>query len=507
LISCPRNAKAWSHFASWCYKRGRRATEWEEEGPVLGLSDIEKEKVAAILGPEATLEQCEAVISTLQELRQYKPEDDDTLDIVDTFRSLLPETTPDLENKLAQLTLLWGQRTQSHCYYHACAISYFKFLQLCEGQDNSDDSLAEVTLTATLRLLRLIVKHATSLQDVLESGLALTPTTPWKGIIPQLFARLSHPEMYVRRRISELLCRLASDAPHLILFPAVVGCSLSKATLKDDNLLSIQETEDDGEDNEDEIEEEEEEDDEDSRSADDSQSSMLRSCFLAMVDTLSQQAPASTAQVRLLVSELRRITVLWDELWLGCLIQHRADITRRLSQIESEIKQCEENDSLSPELKVQLSREKYRIIMKPIIVMLEHLQSITSAPAETSHEKAFQAKYLELINEAVKNLKNPPENKPIKAQTCWQPFREIQIKLQQQAQRKGAHTLKLTEISPQLANLKDSAIAMPGLSQSQPLVTIAAIENIISVLPTKTRPKKLVLSGSDGRNYTYLFKG
>lgn len=67
------------------------------------------------------------------------------------------------------------------------------------------------------------MKYSLELQSVFETELAYTPTTPWKYIIPQLFSRLSHPEPYVRRRISELLSRLAEDAPHLITFPAVVG--------------------------------------------------------------------------------------------------------------------------------------------------------------------------------------------------------------------------------------------------------------------------------------------
>lgn len=36
-------------------------------------------------------------------------------------------------------------------------------------------------VTATLRLLRLVVKHASELRDVLEEGLAETPTAPWRG--------------------------------------------------------------------------------------------------------------------------------------------------------------------------------------------------------------------------------------------------------------------------------------------------------------------------------------
>ena len=46
-------------------------------------------------------------------------------------------------------------------------------------------------------------------------------------ITPQLFSRLNHPESYVRQSVSELLCRVAKDAPHLIVYPAVVGSSTS----------------------------------------------------------------------------------------------------------------------------------------------------------------------------------------------------------------------------------------------------------------------------------------
>ncbi len=55
------------------------------------------------------------------------------------------------------------------------------------------------------------------------------------GIIPQLFSRLNHPESYVRQSVSELLCRVAQDAPHLIVYPAVVGCSTTKTNVKDDS--------------------------------------------------------------------------------------------------------------------------------------------------------------------------------------------------------------------------------------------------------------------------------
>ncbi len=55
---------------------------------------------------------------------------------------------------------------------------------------------------------------------------------PVPGIIPQLFSRLNHPEAYVRQSVSELLCRVAQDAPHLIVYPAVVGCSTQHMDMK-----------------------------------------------------------------------------------------------------------------------------------------------------------------------------------------------------------------------------------------------------------------------------------
>lgn len=56
-----------------------------------------------------------------------------------------------------------------------------------EGEENEDGNII-----ATLRLLRLLVKHAWELQTVLETGLAHTPTAPWKGEASYLMSMLQH---------------------------------------------------------------------------------------------------------------------------------------------------------------------------------------------------------------------------------------------------------------------------------------------------------------------------
>ena len=66
------------------------------------------------------------------------------------------------------------------------------------------------------------------------------------------------------------------------------------------------------------------------------------------------------------MQELRRITLLWDELWLGTLVQHHAEISRRLQQLELEVVRGEDNVSLSSADKDRLIAEKHRIILKPV---------------------------------------------------------------------------------------------------------------------------------------------
>lgn len=51
-------------------------------------------------------------------------------------------------------------------------------------------------------------------------------------------------------------------------------------------------------------------------------------CYHAVLDALKQENSDMVDEVQLLVLELRRITLLWDELWLGTLNQHQHDVMR-----------------------------------------------------------------------------------------------------------------------------------------------------------------------------------
>lgn len=67
--------------------------------------------------------------------------------------------------------------------------------------------------------------------------------------------------------------------------------------------------------------------------------------------------------------------------------------------------------------------------------------------------------------------------------------------------------LKLSQLSPYLAQIKGTDIPMPGVQDDEQACTIDSFVEDIIILPTKTRPKKVDLKGSDNKIYPFLFKG
>ncbi|KAJ8715855.1 hypothetical protein PYW08_013140 [Mythimna loreyi] len=503
---CPGLAKAWASFAAWCFRWGRKMVEFSSKTREQ-LTENDKLQIESVMigcSPQDFEEVCEILSKTKATC------DDEDIDWNEINTSEMIEsqlrTVPSLSNAfpehLALLVDIWRQaQKRVFSYFELSADAYFKFLQLICASDFINHSGENAVVNATLRLLRLIVKHAMELQTVLESGLANTPTQPWKVIIPQLFSRLNHPETYVRKCVSDLLCRLAEDTPHLITFPAVVGAVENEQNdLLEQRLVARSFMPNDAGSEEDNLDIED-------AASDKVINNELNSCFLDMVETLSKQAPKTIQQVKLLVKELQRINLLWDELCLGTLVQHHSEFTKRLSQLECEVGKVKNNAHLSAEDKERLIKEKHRIIFEPVVYVLEQLNHVISAKPETPHEVSFQSKFQSLFTEVIEKLKNPEH--PDKPQESWAPFKQLQIRLQQKVNKRTSYILKMSDISPVLAELKNTVITMPGVHTNQRAVrvTIKAVENIVAILPTKTRPKKLVFNGSDGKAYTYLFKG
>ncbi|KAI9981209.1 hypothetical protein PInf_008854 [Phytophthora infestans] len=342
-----------------------------------------------------------------------------------------------------------------------------------------------------LRLLGLLTTYGAerevvaALEDVFSDG----PVDPWSHVIPQLIARAHHPISAVSSLVCLILKRLAHHSPHSIVYPVVVDSMEPHATFS-----SPQE-----------------------------ERGTASNTFATVLQELQNVSAGQVEGVRLLIFELRRISILWDEAWISTLVKLSADVSRRTSTLEKEANRVEKNASLSAKEKSELAQRKLVAIMKPIYVSIERLWKETCGGIReqhtvTPHERKFLKDFGGVIDKAMENfrhccaseswgnagsVKNPEE--------LWQPFAEILKALMNATGRR--EQLPLHDISPAMASTsRQLALTnMPGAvvgktaGQVEP-ITIHRVDASVTVLRTKTKPKSLKLIGSDGKTYKYLLK-
>lgn len=197
----PDLAKSWGAYGNWCYRWGRKVVELR--GETDSLQSIDIASITALI-PTASPKDIDRVAAILNQ-HKLSTEDEEMIishseesstELIESQLRSIPILSEYSSEQLQQIVEIWRQAHKSvYSYYEMAAEAYFKYLQLTtagqegeaatsldktvssEGSNSSEDCS---TVTATLRILRLIVKHALGLQDVLEDGLAATPSSPWK---------------------------------------------------------------------------------------------------------------------------------------------------------------------------------------------------------------------------------------------------------------------------------------------------------------------------------------
>ncbi|OQR67973.1 serine/threonine-protein kinase SMG1-like [Tropilaelaps mercedesae] len=228
----PDYAKAFFKFADWSYHCGKR----DMDSGDTQISAVEQKLISSILSPLGVAHLATPMCSVIGRIEYCDSGNCGCTSKKQKIVALLDaenvsETALSLaRDQLLSVELAVQARVFGH--YHAALDAYFHFLRLSPA--GSDAAQAE----ATLRLLRLIVKHAHSLQETLESHMTNNIVTePWHAIIPQLFARLNHPEEYVRRTLVRLIASIGeSGALRLVAYPAIVG---EQAAHQEDRLANI----------------------------------------------------------------------------------------------------------------------------------------------------------------------------------------------------------------------------------------------------------------------------
>ena len=176
-----------------------------------------------------------------------------------------------------------------------------------------------------------------------------------------------------------------------------------------------------------------------------------------------------------------------------------------MEQLTTELAKINTNQSLNEQEKTTIIKEKYEIIMYPIISILEHVNEITTnAVSETPNEEKFTNEFAQKIKDALKQLKNIEQN-AFKPFNGWILFKQLHQILHQRSQRPKSTSLTMDQISPKLAMIKSSTIPIPD--KDGRYCSLHSIMSNVTILPTKTKPKKLYFIGSNGKRYPYLFKG
>jgi hypothetical protein len=177
-------------------------------------------------------------------------------------------------------------RTKVVAHFRSAVMAYFRYLEVSHNISaiNSDDGIVGNvnSISVTLRLIRILVRFGDYLHDSFESGFESTPLGPWKNVIPQLIPRLFHSSKFIREQICRILCRIGSDYPHLLMYPAITS------TLKKEK----------------------------------------SNLFSKVLDSLDKNIVIEMSKW---ISELQRITVLWPEMWIHGLGNNKILILRASS--------------------------------------------------------------------------------------------------------------------------------------------------------------------------------
>ncbi|KAG2222777.1 hypothetical protein INT45_013141, partial [Circinella minor] len=349
--------------------------------------------------------------------------------------------------------------------------AYFQYLSL--GETNSSEvSVNEkrstsMVMTATLRLLRMLVKYSDALQSIFCEKIEHVSIEPWKRIIPQLFARLNHPSNVVQTVISQLLRRICDEYPREIIYDIIVSSSSSKTNHESKTLLNT------------------------------------------IANRMMERNETLWLSTQRMAEELEKITVLWEEKWSYKISSLALNAIELFTKLDQEVVRLESNHHKETMTQEQIEKaffESYDNVMKFIISSVDKLLQVTilTTESKTPHEQWFVDTFGKRIIQAFEVLQKPKSIATFR--NGWDMF--IQVNRNLVFETHKMRVLELEHVSPYLASLHNSTIGIPGMSNNDNSpVYIDSFGSNVVILPTKTKPKKLDMRGSDGKKYSYLFKG
>ena len=194
------------------------------------------------------------------------------------------------------------------------------------------------------------------------------------------------------------------------------------------------------------------------------------------MDSMRLHSPILVEQADLVSHELIRVAVLWHELW---------------------------HEGLEEASRLYFGDHN----VEGMFQTLAPLHELLDKGAETLREVSFAQAFGHDLAEA-RHFCNiyRQTNEVGDLNQAWDLYYAVFRKIARQLPQ--LMTLDLKYVSPRLKDAHDLDLAVPGTYQSgKPIIKIIAFDHVFSVIPSKQRPRKMTLRGSDGTSYTYALKG
>ncbi|KAI8622690.1 hypothetical protein BC830DRAFT_272313 [Chytriomyces sp. MP71] len=454
-ISAPSHAKVWLMSADFAFKKASSLID-EVRSKSFNILAPEFNEIISILPQSSSLEVlsqklCSLFLLELEDVPTEKNMSYMRGNLESSLKSEFPLLPADLVSVLHQK--LESIKSRIISLFGRAAHEYLQFLTLI----NDSGAMNNRVMAVMLRLLKLMTILSSDPNIAFVEGFTGGPVTPWHAVIPQLFSCLMHSSGLVRSNAKDLLCRIGAASPKTLVY----HCAVSRASLKTQKSIVLQIL----------------------------LSQIQSSIGLDVVEHVSE-----------LLNELQRVTVLWEELWFNKLSALNGEAPKRLNQFASEFNRME-----TAAAKATLTlREKYDLIMFPVIHSISKLvqETIDRVPA-TAHETWFREMYHERIHVALHHLKSPKDLSALKG--LWEPFVQITNDISKDFQRN--RKLRLFDLSPKLQTLASLSLPMPVTKTNMAESQIQSFDESVLVLPTKTKPKKMVLIAENGDSHPFLFKG
>ncbi|KAF9295116.1 phosphatidylinositol kinase- protein kinase tor1, partial [Mortierella antarctica] len=197
---------------------------------------------------------------------------------------------------------------------------------------------------------------------------------------------------------------------------------------------------------------------------------------LAIMDKMRMHSPVLVDQALLVSQELIRVAILWHEMWEEGLDEARTHYFSGGRNIDD------------------------------MLAQLEPLHQMVQKPPETHHEVSFNKAFGRDLKEAHDSCIRYRKTRDVnELNHAWNIYTQILIRIKKLPK---LSTLDLPYVSPQLQGVRDLELAIPGTYKSgEPIVRIQSFYQTLTILTSKQKPRRLVIKGSDGRDYEFLLKG